>query len=162
MLTISGGIRRTLALLVAVPFSVALLTACGGDEVSVPGGSVKVDKSGKTGTIKTTDGSLTAGESMPKGFPDDVRVVKGKVVAGIAAKNGDTRTFNVVIETKGSAKDVAEDASELLTDKGFTEKSNALVEKAAMLTMERDDWELAVHVAEEDGKTTAVYSLNEK
>lgn len=162
MLTISDGIRRALALLVALPLSVALLTACGGDEVSVPGGSVKVDKSGKSGTITTKDGSLTAGESMPKGFPDDVPLLKGKVAAGIASKNAGIRSFNVVIETKGAAGELAEKASELLTDKGFTEDSSTVMDKAAMVTLSNADWEIALHVAEDGGKTTAVYSLNEK
>jgi hypothetical protein len=105
MSTTSRKIAIPLAIVVAVS-AVPMLTGCFGNPVQ---GVLNAATGGKV--------NLGGGGSLPKDFPSDVPVYKGKVDTGIALGSGSKEVWNVTVEVPGSS--TYDEIKSELTGAGF-------------------------------------------
>lgn len=69
--------------------------------------------------IDTTDGGVVTGK-LPKGFPDSIPVIDGKILAGTYTKNPETWNATVKVDEPGGDKVAPYDSAEAaLVDAGF-------------------------------------------
>ncbi len=119
------------------------------------GGSVDVDRDGDTVTVKTQDGTITGGNTMPENFPSDVPVYPGADVQGsysIDGANGKGHT--VGLQTNDSLADVTAWYRREVAAKGWTVVGDATYNGSLVLSATKDSRGLNVSVSEEDGTVT--------
>lgn len=154
--------RKPLLLISAIAMA-TVLTACGGDSVSVPdgnGGSVKVDNSGDGGVkIESEDGTVVGGTgSLPKGFPEgEVPVVDGDILSGVGVDTADQQGYNVVITPSGD--DDLDAAVALLTAKGFTTEGTIDMGVSQTAQLKSDAWEVLVAYTVTEGDRSFSYTV---
>ena len=127
---------RTVGTLVATAvLALGGLTACSGDSVSerltekaienAGGEGVDVDVDSDTGEVRidTEDGSFSAGNKLPDGFPDDIPLLEdGEIISAIAADDqggSGEMGYVVAMTTDLSDTDALAQATSLLEGAGF-------------------------------------------
>lgn len=152
---------RSSAFAVLLTASLAL-TGCGSDTKTVKlgdGSTVKVDGDGNGGaTIKTKDGTITAGKGLPDGYPkDEVPVVDGTIVG--ASNNTGAYAYSVLVQTKGTPAEVMAAVTAKLTGAGMTKGEGNEMGSVSIAQFSSDKYEVAVTVAAAEGNTIATYAI---
>ncbi len=155
-------IRRWSAAVVA---GLALLvpTACGSDGVTIPTseGDVTIDRDG--GEVSLDDGegtSFSSSAELPDGFPeDDVPLVDGTIVQGLAVDQGGEAGYSVTLEVDGSVKEVYEEVKGLLEDAGFTSSLDSSGQGFATAGYDDGTWTVLVNVGEIGDTSSVTYTV---
>jgi len=162
--TMSAKLRVVLACVMAL--AVLALVACGG------GGSVEVNKDGKSVTVDTQNGSVEVSgtdskvsvakdQELPEGFPADFPVYDGTIdVATEINAEGLSQMFQVRITTPDSVKTVrdwyrteAEKAGWEVEDKGEVEIAE---DKTYILTITNAEYNGMVNISEAGAGETVI------
>lgn len=140
-------------------------SACGGDGTSIktPDGTVKVDKDGSDFSLEGPDGTkVEGGTDLPDDFPEEVRLVEGRIIQAIKAGDANGGGFSVSVEVDGEISTVGADAVAKLTDAGF-EESGYQASTAEMMTesLSSSEWQVLVSVSAsgDDGKVFVNYTV---
>ncbi len=156
-------VRRKLVLSLTAIGLTTVLTACGGDSISVPdgnGGKVKVDNNGE-GDIKieSNDGEVVGKTgSLPEGFPaDEVPVVSGDIVSGVAINRVDEKGYSVTITPSG--EEDLDTAVALLTAEGFSTEGTMDMGPSKTAQLSSGAWQVLVAFSAIDGNRTFTYTV---
>lgn len=155
-------IRRWSAAAVA---GLALLVpaACGSDgsTVSTPGGDVRIDRDDDTVTLEDEDGNgFTTSVELPDGFPaDEVPLLDGEIVQGIAVDQPDGAGFSVSMEVDSPVAKAYDDAKALLEDAGYTAALDSTGQGFATGGFDDGTWSVLVNVGEIDDHSSVTYTV---
>jgi hypothetical protein len=136
------------------------LSGCGDDKtVTMPDGSkFSADSDGKSATISTDDGQVTAGKGLPDGFPaEDVPVVEGDIVGGAKGVDGGPYAWSVILKAKGETVDVFAELSEKLKNVGFTAARSMQMGSVSTGSFTNDKYEVSVNAAKVDDAVNVTY-----
>lgn len=144
---------------------IALLVpaACGSDGVTVPTseGDVKIDQD--DGTVSLDDGegnSFSSSAELPDGFPeDDVPLVDGEIVQGLAVDQGGDAGYSVSMEVDGSVAEVYDEVKALLEDAGFTSSLDSSGQGFATAAYDDGTWTVLVNVGEIGDTSSVTYTV---
>lgn len=141
-------------------------SACGGDDgttITTPDGTVKVDNDGSDFSLEGPDGSkVEGGTELPDGFPEEVRLVEGRIIQAIRAEDAGGGGFSASVEVSGEVREVADDAIARLKDAGFTDSGyQASTADTVTTSLTSGTWQvlLMVSVSGDDGKVYASYTV---
>lgn len=128
--------------------------------VDTDNGEINVTQDNETITVNTNAGSLEAGEnvSMPDGFPTDVYVADGTLIAALQLDENNGYMLN--IEADGTVSEVkAEYTTELENDE-WSITSSLDLPTGSSIFAEKDNRLVTVTIASEDGKTMVVVNTS--
>lgn len=140
-------------------------SACGDDgtTITTPDGTVKVDKDGSDFTVEGSDGTkVEGGTELPDGFPEEVRLVEGRIIQALRAEDAGGGGFSVSVEVDGDVGPVADDAIALLEDAGFTDAGyQASTADAVTTSLTSATWQVLVMVTSsgDDGTVYVSYTV---
>lgn len=117
------------------------------------GGQVDVDIDDGSVKINTNEGSMEIGEgvSLPSGFPSDVHVIDGTIMAATTVTEGEV--YTVSIETSKSVTAVKTEYESELEKDGWTIVASLTFQSGASISAEKDDRTVSVTVGDSDGTT---------
>lgn len=114
---------------------------------------VKIDKSGDEVTIQGEDGSevtASSGGELPDGFPADVPVYEGNIIASVKAPEG----YSVTIEAASDVATVFDWYKTELDSQGWEIKSEVKVQDGGALSAEKGTQQLQVTFGADSGDAT--------
>lgn len=152
-------LRTAVAVPALVLLGTSLLTGCGDSDEeqaekaaeAVLGEDADVDIDGDSVTFDDGDTSITTGSGLPDGFPDDLPVVEGEVVSGMASQDGASQNFSVVVLSPADVAAAVDELRGLLEDAGWSVESENEMEGLSALTFSKDGTEVGVTVLPAEG-----------
>ncbi len=126
----------------------ALTAGCGGDstEIKTPDGSVKVDKDGDKVKVETTDGSFESGTDLPKDFPEEIKLVDGKITSATSMTTSGKAGFVVGMTSTKNTQEIVDQAVSNLEANGFETTTKTISGDQAVVGSKSDKWEVALSV----------------
>ncbi|MEG9227529.1 hypothetical protein [Aeromicrobium sp. Sec7.5] len=155
-------IRRWSAVVV-IGLALFVSSACGSDGVTIPtsDGDVTIDQD--EGQVSLDDGegnSFSTSAELPDGFPeDDVPIVEGTIVQGVAVDQDGSAGFSVTLEVDGSVAEVYDEAKGLLEDAGFTSSLDSSGQGFATAGYDDGTWTVLVNVGEIGDTSSVSYTV---
>jgi len=156
--------RKSLILFLGTVFLLPLLlTGCGktitekaiekstGGDVDIKNDKVKIEND--LGTWETGKDV-----SLPDNWPEDVYVPDGNIVTVSNTDFGQ----GVTVEVDGSVVDLEETYKNKIEEQGWNVNMSFALEDNAMLGAEKDQRTLSVNIADNEGQTTIIISVNKK
>ena len=146
--------RAALAVPALVLIGGSLLVGCGDSEEeqaeqaaeAVLGEDADVDIDGDSVTFDDGDTSITSGSGLPDGFPEDLPVLEGEILSGMASDDGSTKNYSVIVSASGDPASAAAEVKGLLEDAGWTLESENEMEVLSTLRFSKDGTEVGVNV----------------
>lgn len=146
--------RAALAVPALVLLGGSLLVGCGDSEEeqaeqaaeAVLGEDADVDIDGDSVTFDDGDTSITSGSGLPDGFPEDLPVLEGEILSGMASDDGSTKNYSVIVSASGDPASAAAEVKGLLEDAGWTLESENEMEGLSTLRFSKDGTEVGVNV----------------
>ena len=99
------------------------------------------------------------GTSLPDGYPtDEVPVVGGEILSGLAIGDAASKIYNITVKTDG---DPTTEVRDLLVGAGFTEQMGAQASSAegSSYVFTSDAWGVLVVIGQVDGAWNANYTV---
>ncbi|MFD0806391.1 hypothetical protein ACFQ0K_09870 [Nocardioides caeni] len=163
----SATLRRTFAAGAAVT-GMLLVTACSAEDIAEKatekvvedqlGDGADVDVDTDNGEVRIDDGdgnSYVSGDQLPDDFPDEIPLVDGTILSGVAVDEAGGRGWSVAVQVDTDAQGAVEEAARLLEEAGFelvTEIQAGV--PGAQLT--NDTWGVVIAAYEDTSTDTAV------